>query len=70
MKPRETDPNEGQELKICEFCKGCGQVTNDEKCTPWKEWLDLPIETKMATSIGIVRPVLCPACNGKGRVPV
>ena len=59
-----------QKFKICPKCEGCGQIANDEEGTPWKVWLDLPLKSSGAVLAGIVKPVLCPVCNGKGKVPV
>jgi len=58
------------EYEMCEFCHGCGQITNDEKAMPWKKWLALPLESRPPVTLGIVKPVLCPVCNGKGKVPI
>ena len=50
----------------CEACAGCGYVANDDDATPWKYWADLPQQSAVAIQMGLVKPVLCSACNGTG----
>lgn len=52
----------------CLKCDGCGKVANDEEQTPWKYWIDLPVHSAAAILSGVVRPLECPACNGKGTI--
>jgi DnaJ-class molecular chaperone len=52
----------------CDNCNGCGQVANTEAGEPWSVWEALPEASKGAVRLGLVRPVRCPVCLGKGRV--
>ena len=61
---------EDTKFKECPRCAGCGQIANDDEGTPWKYWLELPIKSAHAVIGGIVKPILCPVCKGKGKVPV
>lgn len=58
------------EYKKCPRCEGCGQIANDEDGTPWRVWLDLPLRSSLSVLAGIVKPLLCPVCKGKGKVVV
>lgn len=61
---------EETEYKECPRCAGCGQIASDEEGTPWKYWLELPIKIAQSILLGIVKPLLCPVCKGKGKVPI
>lgn len=54
----------------CTKCDGCGQIANDEDGTPWHVWLELPLRSSGAILAGIVRPMVCTTCEGKGKVPI
>lgn len=54
--------------KKCDACDGCGQVATDEERTPWSWWLELPLKASQAVLLGIVKPVTCEDCGGKGVV--
>ena len=58
------------EYKTCPKCDGCGQIANDDEETPWRAWLELPLKSGHSVLTGIVKPLLCPVCNGKGKVPI
>lgn len=59
-----------QAMIECPRCEGCGQIANDEDGTPWRAWLELPLKIRQRfNSEGIVRPLLCPVCKGKGKIP-
>lgn len=51
----------------CWKCNGCGQVANTDRQEPWTAWEQLPVRSAMAVVLGLVRPVLCPQCDGTGR---
>lgn len=55
----------------CDTCEGCGQVVindDDRDITPWSAWLNVPLRSSGAVLLGLVRPVPCPQCGGKGEV--
>lgn len=56
-------------MSDCPTCAGCGKVANDEDRTPWKHWLELPLESCAAVIMGLVRAEDCPDCGGTGNVP-
>ena len=58
------------EYKKCLRCDGCGQIADDDDGTPWRVWLKLPLESSQAVLMGLVKPLLCPACKGKGKIPL
>ena len=57
-----------EEVRKCERCNGCGKIANDEEGTPWSYWESLPPENSLAIRIGVVKPLLCPECNGYGQI--
>ena len=50
----------------CPKCDGCGQIADDEDQTPWKFWQELPAKSAAAVFLGLVKPIVCPACKGTG----
>ena len=48
---------------ICETCEGCGQIADDGSMTPWKVWLDMPMQSTIAIQMGWVKPIDCPDCK-------
>jgi len=50
----------------CPRCDGCGRIANDVDGTPWSFWEALPPGSDGAVRAGIVQPVTCPDCGGKG----
>lgn len=50
----------------CTTCDGCGRIANDDEGVPWTHWERLPFEAKVAVRMGLVQPIPCPVCNGKG----
>ena len=64
---------DGEEVKVeeevnrCERCEGCGQITSDDGGTPWIHWSNLPLSSAGAVLLGVVKPLVCPECNGSGR---
>jgi RecJ-like exonuclease len=55
-------------MSECQACAGCGKVVDDEDRTPWKYWMELPLQSSVAVLAGFVKPLPCPACNGTGQV--
>jgi len=56
------------EERVCPRCAGCGKVANTPTGEPWSDWTDLPLHAAAGVIVGLVRPVPCPACGGRGRV--
>lgn len=59
----------GHEYQVaakCPKCDGCGQIANDDNGSPWSQWQSLPEVSKAAIRAGLVRPLPCPKCDGKG----
>lgn len=52
----------------CSRCEGCGQIASDEEGSPWKYWDELPSESKAAVYMGIVYPLTCEDCQGRGYI--
>lgn len=52
--------------KKCTRCDGCGKIANSDEGEPWTAWESLPLESQGAMTLGIVRPIACPSCDGKG----
>lgn len=50
----------------CPACDGCGKIANDEDGTPWTYWAALPLQSSAAVLAGLVRPIPCPKCGGRG----
>ena len=62
--PREKTAESGAE---CGRCAGCGKIANDDDGTPWKYWMELPMQSAAAVMLGLVRPIPCPTCGGSGK---
>lgn len=56
-------------LVKCETCDGCGKLADTEDREPWSRWLEIPVKSALALQIGLVRPIPCTVCKGKGKVP-
>jgi hypothetical protein len=54
------------ETHKCPTCAGCGKIANDEDRTPWKYWMELPLQSSVAVLMGMIQPVRCPDCRGSG----
>lgn len=52
----------------CIRCDGCGQVADSDQAEPWTFWSGLPLRSATAVLVGLVRPVPCPVCKGRGTV--
>lgn len=53
----------------CRTCDGCGYLADDDDKTPFKFWLEMPVQSALALQMGLVKPVECPDCDGEGRLP-
>ena len=51
----------------CERCGGYGQV--DHEGTGRQHWEELPAQSRVALTMGLVDFTDCPECNGTGRAP-
>ncbi len=52
----------------CSRCDGCGKIADSDDGEPWTAWTSLPPGSDLAVRMGIVKPVPCPKCDGKGVV--
>jgi hypothetical protein len=52
--------------KPCPRCAGCGKLADDTDGTPWKYWLELPLQSAVAVVACVVRPVNCALFDGTG----
>jgi len=59
----------GEVTRPCIRCDGCGLVADSEDQESWTSWLALPPGSDLAVQLGLVRPVPCPSCLGRKRVP-
>ena len=53
----------------CKRCRGDGRIANTEQGESWKDWLELPLQSAVVVTLGIVRPLPCPVCKGTGKQP-
>ncbi len=51
----------------CPRCDGCGQIANSAQGEPWTQWLALPASSRLAITLGLVKPLECPDCQGTGK---
>lgn len=54
----------------CLRCRGDGRIADSEDGEAWRDWLDLPLGSAMAVTLGLVKPIPCPECGGSGKVQV
>jgi len=47
-------------------CDGCGRIASDVDQTPWSYWLAMRPGSDLAIFLGVVKPIPCPECLGKG----
>ena len=52
--------------KTCERCEGCGQLADTDDQEPWTDWTSLPPGAQTAIHLGLVKPIDCHECGGKG----
>lgn len=52
--------------RLCDRCEGSGQIANSDSGEPWPAWENLPPGSDVAVRLGIVKPIPCPDCGGKG----
>ena len=53
-------------MSQCPRCDGCGKVADTDEQEPWTAWETLPPGSDLAVKMGIVKPIPCPSCEGKG----
>lgn len=58
------------DTKPCHWCDGSGKRANTPDREPWTVWMNLPLKSAMAVTMGLVRPVECDECNGTGQQPL
>lgn len=56
--------------RICPKCMGEGKVADSTDQEPWSYWAKLPPGSDVAVKLGIVKPIDCPQCGGKGRTEI
>lgn len=54
--------------KTCPRCLGCGRIANTPEGEPWSQWEHLPPGSNLAVATGLVAPIACPTCWGRGHV--
>lgn len=54
----------GELITVCPTCEGCGQIANTPEGEPWSVWMNLPLKSALAVTLGFVHPVMCPDCGG------
>lgn len=52
----------------CGQCLGWKRVDDGEKQS-WKYWEELPAQSRIAITMGLVKPITCPRCSGSGIEP-
>jgi hypothetical protein len=50
----------------CQRCQGWKQIDDGDEGISWKYWAELPVQSAIAVTMGIVKPIVCPRCNGTG----
>lgn len=53
----------------CRRCLGWKKIANDDEQSSWKHWAELPPPSNIAVTLGMVFPIDCPRCQGRGREP-
>lgn len=53
----------------CGRCLGWKRVDDGDEGISWKYWAELPVQSRIAVTLGLVRPIVCPRCNGTGVEP-
>jgi len=51
----------------CMKCDGCGKVANTEEQESWLVWMNMPLKSSGAVISGLVKPMICPECDGTGK---
>lgn len=52
----------------CDRCLGCGRIADSDRGEAWTHWERLPRGSDAAVKMGLVNPIPCPSCAGKGLV--
>ena len=53
----------------CTRCLGWKRIATSADGESWKEWAELPQHAATAVLMGLVRPIVCPRCDGTGQEP-
>ena len=56
----------GRNPGVCSRCDGCKQIATSDDAEAWWTWMTLPKASQLAVTMGLVRPIDCPKCNGTG----
>ena len=59
----------GRKPGVCDRCDGCGQIADSDEGEAWWTWATLPVPSNMAVTMGVVKPIPCPDCDGTGAKP-
>ena len=51
----------------CRKCWGCGKIATDEDESPWVVWAEMPLQSALAVTMGLVQSRECPECGGTGK---
>lgn len=54
----------------CIRCDGDGRIANTPNGESWTSWAALPLNSAHAVIMGLVRPIPCPVCKGRGTVGI
>lgn len=68
MAPEGDTMNSTDTKTECTRCDGCGRLADSDDREPWSFWESLPWPSNMAVVMGLVKPIQCPDCNGRGEV--
>jgi len=52
----------------CTRCLGWKRVDSGDGVS-WKYWAEVPAPSNIAVQMGLVKPVVCPRCQGTGIEP-
>ena len=55
------------EADKCAQCDGCGRVADTADREPWTFYSKVPLESSAAVLLGLIKPIVCPVCNGSGQ---
>ena len=56
-------------IDACMLCDGYKRIDDGKDGVSWKHWEELPAQSAIAVRMGLVKPIVCPRCNGSGKEP-